>query len=62
MKKRKCPKCNSDKVTKILYGLMISKMLKEYEDKHKVDAVTGGCIVWPDNPKWHCKDCENEWK
>ena len=61
MKRRKCPKCNSDKIAKILYGLMTPEMLEKYEKRYKVDAVMGGCIVMPDNPKWHCKDCEHEW-
>lgn len=57
--KRKCPKCNLNKVIPILYGYLSGDMLKKAE---MGEIKLGGCIVTPENPKWYCKDCGNEWK
>ncbi len=57
--KGKCPKCNSDKVVPILYGYPSGDMVEKLS---RGEIEIGGCIVMPDNPKWHCNNCENEWK
>ena len=63
MKKKICPKCNSDNITRILYGLMLPDALKEYEDKNKTSAIMGGCTVIEGvSPNFHCKNCGYEWK
>lgn len=56
---RKCPKCKSKNVAKILYGLV------ELDDKLEKDmrdgkVFLGGCCIFEDNPKYHCNDCEEE--
>ena len=52
-KKKQCPKCKSEKVMEIAYGLM--------DPSYKVpdDVWLGGCCV-TDN-EWHCGDCDWEW-
>ena len=36
--------------------------LELIEMENRGEVKVGGCIVMPDNPRWHCKDCENEWR
>ena len=57
-RRRRCPKCGSLNTVKIMYGLPIDETLDLFE-REKV--VLGGCRVWPDSPKYYCKDCENHW-
>jgi hypothetical protein len=54
----KCPKCNSEKVIPIVYGLPTDDAFKA-ADEGKV--VLGGCIVHDDRPFWHCSNCEYDW-
>ena len=53
--KKQCPKCKSEKVMKIAYGLM--------GPSYKVpdDVWLGGCCVTDNDPEWHCGDCDWEW-
>ena len=58
-KPRKCPQCGSAKIADILYGLPafspeLDKSLKEGK------IVLGGCIMWGDDPKWKCAECETD--
>ena len=57
--KRKCPKCKSDKVIPIEYGMPGIELI---EMENRGELKLGGCIVMPNNPKWYCKDCGNDWK
>ena len=60
MTRRKCPKCGSNSVAKILYGYMnISEELdKELKEKR---TFLGGCNVSLINPKWFCNKCSFGW-
>ena len=57
--KTKCPKCNSEKVIPIVYGLP-SYDLGEKELRGEV--MLGGCLVSLESPKWYCKNCGNKWR
>lgn len=55
---RKCPKCGSSKVIKILYGMPTYESFQLAEEgKIKL----GGCCITGLDPEYFCKDCENEW-
>ena len=52
----RCPACGSDRVARILFGLLdmdddISRKIEEGE------IVAGGCLVSDDDPAWRCLDC-----
>lgn len=53
----KCPKCKSENLAKILYGLPAfdDKPEKDLEEKK---IVLGGCEV--DDKHWHCNNCGTE--
>jgi hypothetical protein len=56
---KECPKCGSLNVIKIVYGPPTNQMiLSAKEDKIKL----GGCSISGSAPKFHCKDCKNEWR
>lgn len=56
-KPRKCPKCGSEKVADILWGMpAYSRELQEDLDNGKI--VLGGCCVTDNDPEWQCVDCE----
>jgi len=57
MKKRKCSKCDSEKVVPILYGYPSGDMVEKLS---RGEVKLGGCNVMPDSPKWYRKDCEDE--
>ena len=53
-KPKKCPKCNSnDDIIPIKYGFPSSDMQYEWTAGK---IASGGCIVKPGNPHWHCKN------
>ncbi len=55
-KPRKCPKCGSNKVAAILFGLPVySEKLQQDMDSGKI--VLGGCCVTDHDPTWQCVDC-----
>lgn len=52
-----CPKCGSENIAEILYGL------PAFDDKLERDladgkVVLGGCE--DDTKRWHCNSCKNE--
>lgn len=52
---KKCPKCGSDNISKILYG-EVGPLDDELLRKLKEDnVVLGGCCVGPE--KWKCIKC-----
>jgi hypothetical protein len=54
---KKCPKCGSLNVIKILYGMPTHEaFLMAEEEKIKL----GGCCITDSDPEYYCKDCENE--
>jgi hypothetical protein len=54
-KPNKCPKCDSSKVVKIVYGE------PSYEDSLEAKAgkiILGGCVITGNDPRWGCIDCQ----
>lgn len=51
--KQICPKCKSDRVLPIEYGLV----------NFQPEGVWlgGCCIIEGESPKWHCEKCGYEW-
>jgi len=54
MKPKECPKCKSEKVLPMAYGLF-------GPDNAPKDAYLPGCVIEEDSPKWHCDKCGHEW-
>ena len=56
-RKRKCPKCGSDKVIPIVYGDIVGgeEVLQQIKDG---EFEPGGCCIDDGSPKWKCRDCE----
>lgn len=52
-KKRICPKCKSENVLRILYGLP--------DETTPSNVYLGGCCVTDEDPDWHCDSCSWEW-
>jgi hypothetical protein len=52
---RKCPKCGSDKIANIMYGLPNnSPSLQQEIRENKI--VFGGCCITENDPSWKCVD------
>ena len=51
----KCPFCGSDDIKEIVYGL-------PSVDFDYSRYISGGCVVMPDSPKWHCDNCFAKFK
>jgi len=55
-KPRECPRCGSDRIARVLYGLPdFSEELKRDLDAGRV--VLGGCCVTGRDPAWQCAKC-----
>lgn len=57
----RCPKCGSEKVAEILWGMPAYSEELQYDlDEGRV--VLGGCFVGEDgeDPFWHCTSCGHE--
>jgi hypothetical protein len=55
----RCPRCHSDEVLPIAYGVPTPKMVEE----SKVGRMTlGGRVAWPGAPDWRCVVCGHEWR
>lgn len=53
MIKRKCPKCGSKDIARIVYGVpSFSKIIKSKEKVH-----IGGCCIPEPFPTRHCEEC-----
>lgn len=52
-----CPKCGSDKVVFLMYGLMEDPEIDELIEKGEI--VNLGCMINKEN--LGCKDCEHSW-
>lgn len=51
-----CSECRSDKVRKIVHGL-IEFNSKEDEESFKKENYYSGCEMPADEPKFHCDNC-----
>ena len=56
-KKIKCPKCKSENIKEIRYGLPDPEMLNKHE---RGEILLGGCEIM--NEKWYCTDCNFRWE
>ena len=56
---KRCPRCNSEDVVPILYGLPGPEMT---EESIRGRVVLGGCIVFPDTPDHTCRNCGHDWR
>jgi hypothetical protein len=54
-----CPKCGSNNVLRIAYGLPTPK--GEF-DALAGKVILGGCMVEPGQPDRHCKECKHSWR
>ena len=54
-KPEKCPFCGSEDIKDIIYGLPAP-------DFDYSRYISGGCVVMPDSPKWHCDNCFAKFK
>ena len=53
-----CPKCKSENVVPILYGLPDSE---GFEMAERGEVQLGGCIVYKGMPEYACKECGRKW-
>ncbi len=53
-----CPKCGSNSIVPIAYGLPEQAL---FEAADRGEVVLGGCEFSPDAPNRHCKDCAHDW-
>jgi DNA-directed RNA polymerase subunit RPC12/RpoP len=53
----KCPRCGSDKVVRILYGLPTAKGRIEAEAGR---IALGGCVVTDNAPQYQCIECKEK--
>ena len=59
LEKTVCPKCGSKNVAKILYGYpAFNEKLKKQLDNGEI--VLGGCVIFDEDPKYHCNDCKED--
>ena len=54
-KPEKCPFCGSDDIKALVYGM--PRVDFDYSR-----YISGGCVVMPDSPKWHCDNCFAKFK
>ena len=59
-KQRVCPKCKSDDITLLLWGLPnFSDELQKEIDKGKIEL--RGCVIYPHSKQFRCNNCCYEW-
>lgn len=59
-RRRRCPRCDSYKVVRIIHGHPCAPPEDEDSDDWRNTQVLGGCIGMPFRPKWACTDCEEQ--
>ena len=54
-----CPKCKASQTSKIIYGkpALTRQMLSGLESGR---IISGGCMIRPGAPKWHCPRCRHD--
>ena len=59
MKKKRpiCPACGEPEPLPILYGY---PTIESFEKAERGEIALGGCLVWEDQPNWHCTACGHE--
>lgn len=56
-KLRKCPKCGSNNVAEILYGMPDFNDYKMQADLKAGKIVCGGCCISGNDPEYRCNEC-----
>ncbi len=56
-KQRRCPGCKSGQVVPIGYGLPTDQTWNYLQRGAMPPFYRGGCVIYPDNPTYHCQDC-----
>ena len=56
---QQCPRCHSDEVIPIVYGVPTPKML---EDSWARRMALGGRVAWPGAPDYACRNCGHDWR
>jgi hypothetical protein len=56
---RRCPRCSSDEVIRILYGTLSPDLLEEARAGR---VALGADVFWAEAPQWLCVRCEYEWR
>ena len=55
----RCPRCNSDEVIPIVYGVPAPDII---EESRAGRVALGGNVAWPEAPEWRCVVCGLEWR
>ena len=55
----RCPRCASQDVIWVVYGLPSEEMI---EESIAGRVALGGCAVWPGSPNHTCRNCGHEWR
>jgi hypothetical protein len=56
---KRCPRCHSDEVLPIVYGMPGPELT---EESLAGRVALGGCMMWPEAPDWRCVVCGHEWR
>ena len=54
-----CPRCHSDEVIPIVYGMPTEETLKESRAGR---VALGSRVAGPESPRWRCVACSFEWR
>ncbi len=54
-----CPRCHSDEVVPIVYGLPGPELA---EESRAGRVALGGCVIFPEAPDWRCVACGHDWR
>ena len=55
----RCPRCQSDEVLRIAYGMPSEEMVRESIAGR---VAFGGCLVWSEAPDLTCRACGYVWR
>ena len=53
-----CPKCGSQDIREIVYGLPTDEA---FELAEAGEVVLGGCFITFNDPDWCCMQCQHKW-
>jgi hypothetical protein len=56
---KRCPRCHSDEVIPVAYGLPSPEMVEEAMAGR---VALAGREAWPEAPDWRCVVCGHEWR
>jgi hypothetical protein len=54
-----CPRCHSDEVVPIVYGMPGLELI---EESRAGRVALAGYVVFPEAPEWRCAVCDFEWR